>query len=174
MVNRIEIEKLLQSKELKGVWQTIQQELPQLHFYEENDSWEEARIDSLESYISECNALLCKYNFQEVSIKDLYTYLSLHSFEVFCKLDLLETENAEIIIDESEQDYILKELEMSEDEYKKRCKTYDFLEVANRSIDYYLLTEHPDILLEYYKLQGYEEPEQVFKDKMNIYWMCQR
>jgi len=29
MVNRIEIERLLQSKELKELWQTIQQELPQ-------------------------------------------------------------------------------------------------------------------------------------------------
>lgn len=32
MVNRIEIERLLQSKELKELWQTIQQELPQLYF----------------------------------------------------------------------------------------------------------------------------------------------
>ena len=32
MVNRIEIERLLQSKEMKKLWQTIQQELPQLHF----------------------------------------------------------------------------------------------------------------------------------------------
>lgn len=55
MVNRIEIERLLQSKELKELWQTIQQELPQLHFCEENDFWEEARIDYLENYISECN-----------------------------------------------------------------------------------------------------------------------
>ena len=86
----------------------------------------------------------------------------------------METENTEIIIDESEQDYILKELGMSEDEYKQRYKTYDYIEVANRSIDYYLLTEHPDILLEYYKLQGYEEPEQMFKDKMNLYLMCKR
>lgn len=38
MVNRIEIERLLQSKKMKELWQTIQQELPQLHFYEENDS----------------------------------------------------------------------------------------------------------------------------------------
>ena len=73
MVNRIEIEQLLQSKKMKELWQTIQQELPQLHFYEENDSWEEARIDYLENYISECNTLLCKCNFQEISIKDLYT-----------------------------------------------------------------------------------------------------
>ncbi|WP_288149700.1 hypothetical protein, partial [Bacteroides acidifaciens] len=116
MVNRIEIERLLQSKELKELWQTIKQELPQLHFYDENDSWKEARIDYLENYISECNTLLCKCNFQEISIKYLYTYLSLCSFEVFCKQDLLETENTEIIIDESEQDYILKELGMSEDE----------------------------------------------------------
>lgn len=49
MVNRIEIERLLQSKKMKELWQTIQQELPQLHFYEENDSWEEARIDYLEN-----------------------------------------------------------------------------------------------------------------------------
>ena len=48
MVNRIEIERLLQSKELKELWQTIQQELPQLYFCKENDSWEEARIDNLE------------------------------------------------------------------------------------------------------------------------------
>ena len=174
MVNRIEIERLLQSKKMKELWQTIQQELPQLHFYEENDSWEEARIDYLENYISECNTLLCKCNFQEISIKDLHTYLSSYSFEVFCKQDLLETENTEIIIDESEQDYILKELGMSEDEYKQRYKTYDYIEVANRSIDYYLLTEHPDILLEYYKLQGYEEPEQMFKNKMKLYSMCKR
>lgn len=174
MVNRIEIERLLQSKEMKELWQTIQQELPQLHFYEENDSWEEARIDYLENYISECNTLLCKCNFQEISIKDLYTYLSLYSFEVFCKQDLLETENTEIIIDESEQDYILQELGMSEDEYKQRCKTYDYLEVANHLVDYYLLTEHSDILLEYYKLQGYEEPEQMLKDKMDFYSMCKR
>ena len=156
MVNRIEIERLLQSKKMKELWQTIQQELPQLHFYEENDSWEEARIDYLENYISECNILLCKCNFQEI----------------FCKQDLLETENTEIVIDESEREYIVKELEMSEDEYKQRCKTYDILEVANRSIDYYLLTKHPDILLEYYKLQGYEEPEQMFKNKMKLYSMC--
>ena len=58
MVNRIEIERLLQSKELKELWQTIQQELPQLYFCKENDSWEEARIDNLEDYISECNTLL--------------------------------------------------------------------------------------------------------------------
>jgi hypothetical protein len=45
MINRIDIKMLLQSKELKELWQTIQQELPQLHFYEENESWEEARID---------------------------------------------------------------------------------------------------------------------------------
>ena len=70
MVNRIEIERLLQSKKMKELWQTIQQELPQFHFYEENDSWEEARIDYLENYISECNTLLCKCNFQEISIKD--------------------------------------------------------------------------------------------------------
>ena len=174
MVNRIEIERLLQSKELKELWQTIQQELPQLHFCEENDFWEEARIDYLENYISECNTLLCKCNFQEISIKDLYTYLSSYSFEVFCKQDLLETENTEIVIDESKREYIVKELEMSEDEYKQRCKTYDILEVANRSIDYYLLTKHPDILLEYYKLQGYEEPEQMFKNKMKLYSMCKR
>ena len=43
----------------------------------------------------------------------------------------METENTEIIIDESEQDYILQELGMSEDEYKQRCKTHDYLEVAN-------------------------------------------
>lgn len=49
MVNRIEIERLLQSKELKELWQTIQKELPYLHFYEENDSWEEARIDYFEN-----------------------------------------------------------------------------------------------------------------------------
>ena len=67
MVNRIEIERLLQSKELKELWQTIQQELPQLHFCEENDFWEEARIDNLEDYISECNTLICKCNFQELS-----------------------------------------------------------------------------------------------------------
>ena len=66
MVNRIEIERLLQSKELKELWQTIKQELPQLHFYDENDSWKEARIDYLENYISECNTLLCKCNFQEI------------------------------------------------------------------------------------------------------------
>lgn len=114
MVNRIEIERLLQSKELKELWQTIQQELPQLHFCEENDFWEEARIDYLENYISECNTLLCNCNFQEISIKDLYTYLSSYSFEVFCKQDLLETENTEIVIDESEREYIVKELEMSE------------------------------------------------------------
>ena len=107
MVNRIEIERLLQSKEMKKLWQTIQQELPQLHFYEENDSWEEARIDYLENYISECNTLLFKCNFQEISIKDLYTYLSSYSFEVFCKQDLLETENTEIVIDESEREYCL-------------------------------------------------------------------
>ena len=70
MVNRIEIERLLQSKELKELWQTIQQELPQLHFCEENDFWKEARIDYLENYISECNTLLCNCNFQEISIKD--------------------------------------------------------------------------------------------------------
>ena len=159
MVNRIEIKRLLQSKELKEVWQTIQQELPQLHFYEENEAWEEARIDYLENYMSECNTLLCKCNFQEISITDLYTYLSSYSFEVFCKQDLLKTENDEIVIDESEREYITKELGMSEDEYKQRFKTYDILEVACRLIDYYLLTKHPDILLEYYKLQGYEESE---------------
>ena len=172
MVNRIEIERLLQSKGLKELWQTIQKELPHLHFYEENDSWEEARIDYFENYVSECNTLLCKRNFQEISIKYLYTYLSSYSFEVFCKQDFLETENTEIIIDESEQDYILKELGMSEDEYKQRCRTYDYLEVANRLIDYYLLTNHPDILLEYYILQRYDGPEQMFRDKMNLYSMC--
>lgn len=113
-------------------------------------------------------------NFCHVLKKDLYTYLSSYSFEVFCKQDLLETENTEIVIDESKREYIVKELEMSEDEYKQRCKTYDILEVANRSIDYYLLTKHPDILLEYYKLQGYEEPEQMFKNKMKLYSMCKR
>ena len=174
MANRIEIEKLLQSKKLKELWQTIQQKLPQLHFYEENASWENARIDFLEDYISECDALLCKRNFQEISIKDLYTYLSYYSFEVFCEQDLLETESTEIVIDESEQDYILKELGMPEDDYMQRCKTYDYLEVAILLVDYYLLTEHPDILLEYYKSQGYEEPEQMFKDKMNLYLMCRR
>lgn len=58
MVNRIEIERLLQSKELKELWQTIQQELPQLYFCKENDSWEEARIDNLEDYafINQCFA----------------------------------------------------------------------------------------------------------------------
>lgn len=172
MINRIDIKMLLQSNGLKKLWQTIQQELSQLHFYEEDDSMEEARIDYLEDYISECNTLLRKSNFQEMSIKDLYIYLSSDSFEAFCKQDFLEYENTEIIIDESEQDYILKELGMSEDEYKQRCKTYDYLEVANRSIDYYLLDNHPEILLEYYKLQGYEEPEQMFKDKMNLYSMC--
>lgn len=174
MVNRIEIERLLQSKELKEVWQTIQQELSQLHFYEENDCYEEARIDYLENYMSECNTLLCKCNFQEISITDLYTYLSSYSFEVFCKQDLLNAENDEIVIDESEREYITKELGMSEDEFKQRCKTYDILEVACRSIDYYLLTKHPNILLEYYKLQGYEESEQMFKYKMNLYSMCKR
>ena len=174
MVNRIEIERLLQSKELKEVWQTIQQEKSQLHVYEENDCYEEARIDYLENYMSECNTLLCKCNFQEISITDLYTYLSSYSFEVFCKQDLLNAENDEIVIDESEREYITKELGMSEDEFKQRCKTYDILEVACRSIDYYLLTKHPDILLEYYKLQGYEESEQMFKYKMNLYSMCKR
>ena len=77
----------------------------------------------------------------------------------------METENTEIVIDESEREYIVKELEMSEDEYKQRCKTYDILEVANRSIDYYLLTKHPDILLEYYKLQGYENRNRCSKIK---------
>jgi len=172
MVNRIEIERLLQSKELKELWQTIQQELPQLHFCKENDSWEEARIDYLENYISECNTLLCNCNFQEISIKDLYTYLLSDSFRAFCKYVLLEWENEEIVIDESERDYILNELEISEDEYKQRCKTHDYLDVANCLIDYYLLNKHPDILLEYYKMQGYKESEQMFKDKMNLYSMC--
>lgn len=174
MVNRIEIERLLQSKELKELWQTIQQELPQLSFCKENDSWEEARIDNLEDYISECNTLLCKCNFQELSIKDLYTYLLSDSFRAFCKYVLLEWENEEIVIDESERDYILNELEISEDEYKQRCKTHDYLDVANCLIDYYLLNKHPDILLEYYKMQGYKESEQMFKDKINLYSMCKR
>ena len=86
----------------------------------------------------------------------------------------MNAENDEIVIDESEREYITKELGMSEDEFKQRCKTYDILEVACRSIDYYLLTKHPDILLEYYKLQGYEESEQMFKYKMNLYSMCKR
>ena len=156
MVNRIEIERLLQSKELKELWQTIQQELPQLHFCEENDFWEEARIDNLE----------------DLSIKDLYTYLLSDSFRAFCKYVLLEWENEEIVIDESERDYILNELEISEDEYKQRCKTHDYLDVANCLIDYYLLNKHPDILLEYYKMQGYKESEQIFKNKINLYSMC--
>jgi len=139
MINRIEIERLLQSKELKELWQTIQQELPQLHFYEENDSWEEARIDYLEDYISECNTLLRKSNFQEMSIKDLYIYLSSDSLE---------------------------------DEYKQGCKMYDYLHIAENLIDYYLLDKHPEILLEYYKSQEWKEPEQMFKDKMNLYSMC--
>lgn len=172
MINRIEIERLLQSKELKGLWQTIQQELLQLHFYEEDDSMEEARIDSLEEYISECNNLLCKSNFQEVSIKDLYTYLSSDCFKSFCKQVLLEFEKTEIIIDESERDYILNELEISEDEYKQRCKTYDCLELARCLIEYYLLNQDPEILLEYYKMQEYDEPEQMFNNRMNLYLMC--
>ena len=174
MVNRIEIERLLQSKELKELWQTIQQELPQLHFCEENDFWEEARIDYLENYISECNTLLCNCNFQEISIKDLYTYLSSYSFEVFCKQDLLETENTEIVIDESEREYIVKELEMSEDEYKQRCKTYDILDFASCLIEYHLLNKHPEILLEYYKTQEYDEPEQMFRSQINLYSMCEK
>lgn len=172
MVNRIEIERLLQSKELKELWQIIQQELSQLSFDEEDNSMEEARIDFLEDYISECNTLLCKCNFQELSIKDLYTYLSSDSFRAFCKYVLLDMENEEIVIDESERDYILNELEISEDEYKHRCKTYDYLDVANCLIDYYLLNIHPEILLEYYKMQGYKEPEQMFKNKINLYSMC--
>ena len=48
MVNRIDIKRLLQSNELKELWRIIQQELSQLHFYEEDDSTEEARIDCLE------------------------------------------------------------------------------------------------------------------------------
>ena len=174
MVNRIEIERLLQSKELKELWRTIQQELSQLHFYEEDDSTEEARIDCLEDYISECNTLLRKCNFQEISIKDLYTYLSSDSFEAFCKQDFLEYENTEIIIDESQRDYILNELEMSEDEYKQGCKMYDYLHIAENLIDYYLLDNHPEILLEYYKFQECKEPEQMFKDKMNLYSICKR
>lgn len=153
MVNRIEIERLLQNKELKELWQTIQQELPQLHFYEEDDSHShvEAQIDFLEKCISTCNTLLCKYRLQEISIKDLYTYISSYSFKVFCKQDLLKTENSEIIIDESEQDYILKELGMSLDEFKQVLKIYDYIEVASDLISYYLQTKHPDILLEYYE-----------------------
>jgi hypothetical protein len=67
---------------------------------------------------------------------------------------------------------ILNELEISEDEYKQRCKTHDYLDVANCLIDYYLLNKHPDILLEYYKMQGYKESEQIFKNKINLYSMC--
>lgn len=172
MTNRIDIKRLFQSNELKELWQTIQQELPQLHFYEEDDSMEEARIDYLEDYISECNTLLRNCNFQEMSIKDLYIYLSSDSFEAFCKQDFLEYENTEIIIDESERDYILNELEMSEDEYKQGCKMYDYLHIAENLIDYYLLDKHPEILLEYYKSQEWKEPEQIFKAKMNLYSMC--
>lgn len=172
MVNRIEIKRLLQSKELKNLWQIVQQELSQLHFYDEDNSMEEARIDSFEDYISDCDTLLRKCNFQELSIKDLYTYLSLDSLKAFCKQVFLDIENEEIIIDESERDYILNELEISEDEYKQRYKTYDYLDVANCLIDYYLLNKHPDILLEYYKIQGYKEPEQMFKSKINLYSMC--
>jgi len=116
--------------------------------------------------------LICKCNFQELSIKDLYTYLLSDSFRAFCKYVLLEWENEEIVIDESERDYILNELEISEDEYKQRCKTHDYLDVANCLIDYYLLNKHPDILLEYYKMQGYKESEQIFKNKINLYSMC--
>ena len=174
MVNRIEIERLLQSKELKKLWQTIQQELPQLHFYEENDSWEEARIDYLETCISECNTMLCKCNFQEVSIDNLYNHLSSDCFTFFCKQTLLEKDKVEIIIEESERDYIVKELEISEDEYKQRCKTYDILDFASCLIEYHLLNKYPKILLEYYKAQEYDEPEQMFRSQINLYSMCEK
>ena len=62
---------------------------------------------------------------------------------------LLEWENEEIVIDESERDYILNELEISEDEYKQRCKTHDYLDVANCLIDYYLLNKHPTHLKQF-------------------------
>ncbi len=172
MVNRIEIEKLLQSKELKKLWQTIQQELPQLHFYEENDSWEKSITDSLEDFISECNTLLCKQDFQELSIRDLYTCLSSECFRIFCKESLLDFEKDEFIINEIERDFILNELGMSEDEYKNL--PYDIINIIFWSIDYYLLSRHPEILLDYYKIQGVEEPEQMFKYKMNLYSMCKR
>lgn len=175
MINRIEIKGLFQSKALRELWQTIQQELPQLHYFkEEDDLWEDARIDNLEDFISECNALLCKCNFQDVSIEYLYNYLSSDCFKCFCKQVLLENEKAEIIIDESERDYIVNELEMSEDEYKQRCKTYDILEIARYLIEYYLLNKHPEILLEYYKTQDYDQPEQIFKSQVSLYLMCEK
>lgn len=63
----------------------------------------------------------------------------------------MNTENSEIIIDESEHDYILKELGMSLDEFKQVLKIYDYIEVASDLISYYLQTKHPDILLEYHE-----------------------
>ena len=63
---------------------------------------------------------------------------------------------------------------MSEDEYKQRCKTYDILEIARYLIEYYLLNKHPEILLEYYKTQDYDQPEQIFKSQVSLYLMCEK
>lgn len=174
MISRIDINGLLHSNELKALWQTIKQELPELHFYEEDKSMNEARIDSLEDSISECNRLLCEHDFQELSIRDLYACLSSDCFRIFCEESLLELEKAEIIIDGIEQDFILNELGISEDEYKKRCKTYDILNIISWSIEYYLLNKHPKILLDYYKMEGYDESEQMAESQLNIYSRCEK
>lgn len=84
MMDRTEIRQFFLSQESKKLWQTIKQELPQLHFDGDiDDSLLEARIDNLENFISDCNTLLSKYGFSELDIKDLYAYLPSERFKFF-------------------------------------------------------------------------------------------
>ena len=177
---RSEIRKLFHSTELKGLWSEIQKALPNLHFDEDESEWREARIDCLENSIAICNSILGKNSLPLVYVKDLYPYISQESFKIFCEYSLLELDNQDIDIADSDRDIIIKEYGMTIDEFKQRCKTYDILDIAEDLLAYHLLSRQPKILLEYYeersKEEGNNNPDwaiSAFENDKKFYSKCQ-
>lgn len=169
-IGREDIKELLQSDELYEVWKKIQQDFPLLSYrVEEMQGDEVARIDRIDKSLLGYNAILYRHNFPVLSVKELIRYSAMESFKAYCGMTFSRQEEDDIVIGDEEREYILCELELSVEEYIRMINTYDILDVAETLIEYYLLENHPEALLEYYKGQRWDNAERLFDEKMETF-----
>lgn len=168
MMNENEIRNLLKSKEVNEIWTEVQHELPHLAFSSYlSEERIEACVDFLFDSITTCDEILKKHDFTN----DLIAILSdsRNPFFDFCCKTLLYRDKTKFNINDFP--YTLEELDMTEEELKQLYENadYDCSYIVSELIEFYIITNHQSLLIEYYKKQGLMDYEKQAIDILNIY-----
>ncbi len=172
MMNKNEIRNLLKSRDVNKIWTEVQKELPHLAFcFHLSEERTEACVDFLFDSISICCKILKQHDLSCFRTDDLIKMQSDNhkSFFDFCCKTLLYKDKSEFDI--NDLPYTLKELDMTEDELKQLYENadYDCSYIVSELIEFYIITNHQSLLMEYYKGQGLTDYEKQAIDMLNIY-----